>query len=206
MSFYENNILPWLINKTCSVKPIMKQREKVVPLATGRVLEIGAGGGLNQQFYDKSKVDTVLGLDISAKMLENAEAAADRAGVPFEGVLLDAANIPIEKNEVDTVLVTYSLCSIDDLQGALAEMRRVLKPSGKLIFCEHGAAPDVEVRRLQDRLNPVWKRFAGGCNLNRDLPAAIKEAGFEIEWHDQMYLPSTWRFVGWNSWGVARGG
>jgi ubiquinone/menaquinone biosynthesis C-methylase UbiE len=206
MSLYERYVLPWVITKSCATKPIRKQREKVVPLAEGRVLEIGAGGGLNLPHYDKSKVDKVLGLDVSAELLSLAEEQAARMRVPFEGVLLDAASLPLEENEVDTVLVTYSLCSIDDLESALLEIYRVLKPSGKLIFCEHGAAPDRQVRRFQSALTPLWKRFAGGCRLDRDLPGEIEKAGFEIDWLEQMYLPGTWRIVGWNSWGVAKAG
>jgi ubiquinone/menaquinone biosynthesis C-methylase UbiE len=206
MSFYARRILPWLITKSCATKPVRKQREKVVPLASGRVLEIGAGGGLNLPFYDRSKISEVLGLDISDPLLEQAQAQAKASGVPFVPIKLDAADIPLERNEVDTVLVTYSLCSIDDLGRALGEMRRVLKPSGRLIFCEHGAAPDASVRRVQNALTPVWRRVAGGCRLNRDLPAEIASAGFKIEWLENMYLPGTPRFTGWNSWGVAETG
>jgi len=204
MSLYNRYVLPWVIRKSCASKPIRKQREKVVPLAEGRVLEIGAGGGLNFPHYVKSKVDMVLGLDISAELLDLAEEQAARARVPFESVLLDAASIPLERNEVDTVLVTYSLCSIDDLEPALNEMYRVLKPSGKLIFCEHGVAPDIQVSRMQRALTPLWRRFGGGCRLDRDLPGEIEKAGFQIRWLEQMYLPGTWRVVGWNSWGVAK--
>lgn len=202
---YDRYVLPWVIKKTCASKPIRKQREKVVPLAQGRVLEIGAGGGLNLPHYSKSRVEIVLGLDVSPELLIAAEKAAESAHVPFEGVLLDAASIPLEDNTIDTVLVTYSLCSIDDLSSALYEMHRVLKPSGKLIFCEHGAAPDQPVKRIQSALTPLWKHFAGGCHLDRDLPKEIRRAGFDIEWMEQMYLPGTWRAVGWNSWGVASG-
>ncbi|MCA8867354.1 MAG: class I SAM-dependent methyltransferase [Rhodobacteraceae bacterium] len=203
MGFYDKRILPWVITKTCASKPIRKQREKVVPLAQGRVLEIGAGGGLNLPYYSRTQVEMVLGLDVSPELLDAAEKKAQKALVPFEGVLMDAASIPLAENAVDTVLVTYSLCSIDDLSSALSEMHRVLKPSGKLIFCEHGSAPDQSVMRVQNALTPLWKYFAGGCHLDRDLPEEIRKAGFDIEWMDQMYLPGTWRAVGWNSWGVA---
>jgi ubiquinone/menaquinone biosynthesis C-methylase UbiE len=203
MSLYNRYVLPRMITKSCASKPIRKQREKVVPLARGRVLEIGAGGGLNMPHYDKSSVDLVIGLDVSAELLDSAQEQAAIACIPFQKVLLDAASIPLERDEVDTVLVTYSLCSIDNLESALAEMNRVLKPSGKLIFCEHGAAPDRKVRGLQNTLTPLWKKFGGGCRLNRDLPAEIKKAGFEMDWIEQMYLPGTWRVVGWNSWGVS---
>lgn len=203
MSFYSRRILPWLITQACTVKPIARQRDKIVPLARGEVLEIGAGGGLNLRHYDRGAVARVRGLDISPELLRKAEAEAARLGVPFEPVLLDAATIPLEPASIDTVLVTYTLCSIDALSAALSEMRRVLKPGGQLIFCEHGAAPDHGVARVQRMVEPLWKPLAGGCHLTRDPVAELGRAGFAIEWQDQMYLPKTWRPVGWNVWGIA---
>jgi len=203
MSFYARRILPHLINKACSVKPVMKQREKIVPLAQGRVLEIGIGGGLNLPFYDQSKVSHLFGLDSSAQLMTTAHQRAEQTELAFEPLLLDAATIPLDDNEVDTVLVTYTLCSIDALQDALSEMRRVLKPSGKLLFSEHTAAPDVSVRSWQRRITPIWKRVGGGCRLDRETPKEIEAAGFQIEALDNMYLPGTPRIVGHNSWGIA---
>ncbi len=203
MSFYSRHILPWMIEKSCATKPVMRQREKVVPLAEGRVLEIGAGGGLNLGFYDRDRIDTLLGLDISPELLDSARRRASSAGITFDPLLMDAETIPLDDNEVDCVLVTYSLCSIADVNKALQEMRRVLKPGGRLIFCEHGAAPDARVLKLQRGLTPVWKRLAGNCHLDRDPAGAIARAGFRIDWQDSMYLPGTWKFVGFNTWGVA---
>lgn len=203
MSFYSRHVLPRLIEATCTTKPVRKQREKVVPLCEGRVLEIGVGTGLNFPFYVPDRVSEVFGLDVSVEMMRDATDRAAKAHLPFEPLVLDAATIPLERDAVDTVLVTYSLCSIGALAEALAEMRRVLKPGGRLVFCEHGAAPDPGVRRFQDRLTPLWRRIAGGCHLNREIPAEIGAAGFEITEQSQMYLPGTWRFVGFNTWGTA---
>ena len=136
MSVYNRFILPRIIKKTCSTKPISKQREKIVPLAEGRVLEIGVGNGMNIPYYDNTKVTHVFGLDISPELMEGAVRRARQTGLDFEPLLLDATEIPLDANAVDTVLVTYTMCSIDALQSALAEMHRVLKPSGKLVFCE----------------------------------------------------------------------
>jgi ubiquinone/menaquinone biosynthesis C-methylase UbiE len=203
MSLYSRHILPRLIKTTCAAKPIMKQREKIVPLAEGKVLEIGVGSGLNFPYFDADKVTRVFGLDTSPQLMRDAEQKSNQAKIEFEPLLLDAAQIPLESGEIDTVLVTYSLCSIDALETALIEMRRVLKPSGKLVFCEHGAAPDNSVYSWQRRLTPIWRRIGGGCRLDRNLPVEIEKAGFRLTSLEQMYLPGTWRVVGYNSWGTA---
>lgn len=203
MSFYSRRILPWLIERSCATGPVMKQREKVVPLAEGRVLEVGAGGGLNLGFLDRGRVERVFGLDPSAELLASARDRAAALGVAFEPLLQEAAAIPLEDASVDTVLVTYTLCSIEDQHAALAEMRRVLRPGGRLIFCEHGAAPDRRVRRVQDALTPLWRKVAGNCRLNRAVLTDLDRAGFRVDWAEEMYLPGTPRFAGFNRWGVA---
>ena len=126
--------------------------------------------------------------------------------MPFavEYLALQGENIPLDGDSVDTVLVTYTLCTIVDAIAALEGMRRALKPGGRLIFCEHGRAPDEAVQRWQRRLNPLWGRIGGGCNLDRDIPALIETAGFRIDALDSMYLPGTPRFAGFNYWGSAR--
>jgi len=202
MGIYSKYILPRAIHFTCSLKPNMRQREKVVPLANGEVLEIGVGSGLNFPFYDPSRVTKLWGLEPSAEMRRLAEGAVRSLPFNFEFIDLSGEEIPLEANSADTVLVTYTLCTIPETQPALREMARVLRPSGKLIFCEHGAAPDAEVRRWQDRLNPIWKRMAGGCHLNRAIPELIRSGGFEIGALDTMYLPG-WRPAAFNYWGTA---
>jgi ubiquinone/menaquinone biosynthesis C-methylase UbiE len=203
MGFYDKYILPKVLNLSCGTKPVQKQRQKVVPLAEGRVLEIGIGSGLNLPFYDPQKVDRVIGLDPAEEMLSYARRKSGTLPFTVEYLTLEGESIPLEKESVDTVLVTYTLCTIPDANAALEGMRRVLKPGGRLIFCEHGKAPDEAVRRWQDRLNPLWGRIGGGCNLNRDIPALIEAGGFAIDDLQTMYLPGAPRFAGFNYWGTA---
>lgn len=203
MSFYDDKVLPHLIDLACSTRPTRKQREKIVHLAQGDVLEIGFGSGLNLPFYDRHKVRKVFGLEPSAGMRRKAQPNVDASGIDVEFIDLPGEEIPLESESVDTVLVTFTLCSIDDAVTALEGMRRVLKPGGKLLFCEHGAAPDAGVRRWQDRLNPGWKRFSGGCNMNRDIPALIEHGGFRITSDERMYIPGL-RILSYNYWGSAK--
>lgn len=203
MGFYEKHILPRFLDLACGANPISHQRRKVVPQAEGRVLEIGMGTGLNLPFYDRSKVSMVFGLEPSEEMRRRAAPKVAEADIPVEFIDLPGEEIPLEDKSVDTVLLTYTLCTIPDALAALSGMRRVLKPGGKLIFCEHGKAPDSAVARWQDRLNPLWKRIAGGCNLNRPIPELLETGGFRIEGMETMYLPSTPRFAGFNYWGTA---
>ena len=204
MSLYERYLLPYLIDLACSSKSVLHQRKKVVPLAEGRVLEVGMGSGININFYDPKKVDLVWGLEPSAGMRRKAMKKIKQA--PFEVRLLDASgeDIPLEENSVDTVLLTYTLCTIPNWQQAMEQMRRVLKPSGKLIFCEHGEAPDENIRKWQARINPFWKMIAGGCNLNRPIPDCLTQSGFRIESMNSMYLPATPKIAGFNYWGIGK--
>ncbi len=204
MGFYERRILPHIINKACGTKPIDYQRRKVVPAAEGVVLEIGIGTGLNLPYYDTNKVTRLIGLDPSE---ESWVLAGERAkALPFdvEFVGLPGEEIPLEAKSVDTVLVTYSLCTIPDPVKALEGMRRVLRPGGKLIFCEHGAAPDEATLKWQNRINPMWKVLFGGCHINRNMPELIRQGGFDIDEMETMYLPSTPKIAGFNYWGAAK--
>ena len=202
MGLYEKYILPKITEYLCSRKPIMYQRKKVVPLAKGRVLEIGIGSGLNIQFYDFSKVEYIWGLDPSAQIRKMAEKRAIDIQFEVEFIGLSGDEIPLESNSVNTVLVTYTLCTIPDVVQALSEMRRVLMPGGELIFCEHGLAPDEDVRLWQNRMNPIWKRMGGGCNLNRPIPNLIEQGGFKINNIETMYIPG-WKPASFNYWGSA---
>jgi len=204
MTFYERRILPWLLDMAMSAKPITWQRRKVVPLAEGRVLEIGLGAGQNLQFYDPARVSHVWGLEPSAEMRERATHRAKDIQFSLEFLDLKAEEIPLDDASADTVLVTYTLCTIPEVGRALKGMRRVLKPGGRLIFCEHGEAPDESVRVWQRRITPVWKAIGGGCHVGRPIPALIREGGFTIEKMETMYLPSTPKFAGFNYWGSAK--
>ena len=202
MGIYGKYILPRIINCVCSAEPVADQRCKVVPLARGRVLEIGIGSGLNLQFYDASKIERVWGLDPSEQIKKIAEKRVKKVSFDVEFIGLSGEEIPLESDTANTVLVTYTLCTIPDVLRAIGEMRRVLKPGGELIFCEHGMAPDEDVRRWQERINPIWKRFAGGCNLNRPIPDLIEQGGFQIKNIETMYIDG-WKFASFNYWGSA---
>ena len=188
MTFYENHVLPHLINCACGLKAIDQQRAKIVPLAKGKVLEIGMGSGLNLKYYNAAQVEKVWGLEPSIGMRRKAQKNLAAASVQVQWLDLPSETIALDDNSVDTVVLTYTLCTIVDWRTALLEMRRVLKPDGQMIFSEHGEAPDAKVRRWQARINPIWGKLAGGCNLNRRIPELIESAGFNIIKLDQCYL------------------
>jgi len=203
MGFYQDQILPKVTDWVCRQSAARKQREKIVPQAKGRVLEIGFGSGLNLEFYRADQVSRLWGLEPSQGMLKLAEERKEAA--PFEVELLQsgAEAIPLEDHSVDTVLSTFTLCTVPDLEAAFAEMRRVLKPGGQLLFCEHGLAPDPSVRRWQNSIQPVWKICAGGCHLNRDIPELIQKGGFQIQALDSMYIPG-WKPASFQCWGQGK--
>lgn len=201
--WYERRLLPYLIDWFCGTSPMQQQRQKVVPLASGRVLEIGMGTGLNLAHYDKDRIQSLTGLDPALAMNHLARKRAQRAGLTVELLGLEAENIPMEDASFDSVVMTFALCTIKEPQRALREMRRVLKPGGQLLFCEHGAAPDPGVRRWQDRLTPIWAALGGGCQLNRDIPVLLKETGFWLTDLQTMYLPGP-RPMNYHYWGVAQ--
>jgi ubiquinone/menaquinone biosynthesis C-methylase UbiE len=203
MSFYQERILPHLIHFACSARPNQKQRKKILPEARGEVLEIGFGSGLNLPYYDPQKVRKIWALEPSAGMRRKAAPQVGASALEIEFIDLPGEAIPLESASVDTVVVTYALCTIPDAISALQGMRRVLKPGGTLLFCEHGVAPDDDVRRWQRRLNPAWRRIAGGCNLNRDIPDLLVKGGFEITRDERMYIPGV-RALCYNFWGAAR--
>ena len=204
MGLYNKYVLPKVLNCTCGSKPINYQRKKVVPLAKGLVLDVGIGSGLNIPFYDMSKIDKVIGLDPSIELNELAIDVAEENNIDVDFMLCGAEEIPLPDNHVDTVLITYTMCTIPEVMEANKEMLRVLKPEGRLIFCEHGLAPDPKVAKWQSRIDPIWGKIAGGCHLNRNIPELITSAGFEIENMEQMYLPSTPCFAGYKYWGSSR--
>ena len=176
--WYDTYVLPRVIGCACGQGQIMKRRSMVVPHAKGDVFELGCGGGLNQQFYDTEAVTSFAGIDPHAGLLDRARAAAEAKGWPAdirEGV---GEDIPFPDRSFDTVVCTFTLCSVADPAKVLSEMRRILRPGGKALFLEHGRAPDAPVRKWQDRINPVWRRLLGGCNLNRDIPSLLGEGGF----------------------------
>jgi len=203
MSLYEKYVLPKFLNCACGSKPVARQREKVVPLAEGKVLEIGIGSGLNLPFYDKTKVDEIWGLDPSEELSEMARAVAIQEGMEVNFISSGAEEIPLPDDHFDSVLITYTMCTIPEVIRANTEIRRVLKNQGKMIFCEHGAAPDDNIRKWQKRINPFWRKIAGGCNIDRNIPSLIQDSGFDIIEIEEMYLPNTPKIAGYNFWGYA---
>jgi SAM-dependent methyltransferase len=202
-SLYDRFVLPRLLACACSSPPMMRQRAKIVPKASGRVLELGIGMGLNLSFYDPDKVTAVIGVDPAAELRAAALTAPHDPRLTVEVRDGTAEALPFEDKSFDTVVCTFTLCSVHTPAAALAEARRVLKPGGRLLFCEHGLAPDGDVAKWQRRIEPIWKRIAGGCHLTRPMGSAIAQAGFSLEEVDSMYVPNTPRFAGWNEWGVA---
>jgi ubiquinone/menaquinone biosynthesis C-methylase UbiE len=203
MGLYSKYVLPRLVHAACSSRANTVQRKRVVPRAEGRVLEVGIGSGLNLPFYDTTKVTRILGLDPSLELTGMARESARELDVPVEFLPVPGEEIPLENGSVDTVLVTYTLCSIADVRTALSEMRRVLTPGGRLVFCEHGRSSDRGTFRWQRRLDPVWSRFSGGCHLDRDIPALIEDAGFSVEEMRAEFIPG-WKPASFNYWGSAR--
>jgi len=203
MGLYSERILPHLINCACGAPPVSKQRQKIVPHARGEVLEVGLGSGLNLPHYSAGQVKSIRGLEPSLAMRRRAANRLDAIDIPVEWLDLADDRIPLDDASVDTVVVTYTLCTIADVHTALAEMRRVLRRDGRMLFCEHGEAPDPQVRRWQDRLNPLWSAIGGGCQLNRRIPQLIEDAGFAIHKLETMYLPRSPKFAGFNYWGQA---
>jgi SAM-dependent methyltransferase len=203
-SFYERHVLPKILGWACAAPPIAKQRAKVVPKAEGRVLELGIGMGRNLAFYDPARVTEVKGVDPSPELRAMAMTAERPPGL---SVAIDdgtAEALPFEDASFDTVVCTFTLCSVCAPPQALAEARRVLKPSGRFLFCEHGLSPDAGVAKWQRRIEPTWKRLFGGCHLTRPVAAGIGAAGFQVETVETMYLPRMPRFAAWNEWGAAR--
>ena len=205
MSLYDKYVLPKFLNCACGSKPVEYQRKKVVPNAEGLVLEVGIGSGLNLPFYDNSKVTQIWGLDPSEELSSMAKETAKNLDIDVKFISGGAEEIPLPDNYFDTALVTYTMCTIPEVIRANIEIKRVLKSTGKLIFCEHGKAPDLNIAKWQSRIDPIWGKLAGGCHLNRDIPSLLEDSGYKIIELDQMYLPSTPKVAGYNYWGFAIG-
>ena len=201
MNLYDQHVLPHLIDFACGMGAVMKTRAQIVPQAEGRVLEIGIGSGLHLSFYDPAKVSVIVGVDPSAAMQKLARQRAAQISIPVEMVALELGQIQAADASFDSIVCTFTLCTIPDPLAALQEMRRVLKPGGQFLFGEHGRAPDLKVRVWQDRLTPLWRPLAGGCHLNRDIPALLKAGGFRLREVHSRYLqgprPLTWVWHGW---------
>jgi ubiquinone/menaquinone biosynthesis C-methylase UbiE len=208
-SWWDRHMVPRLIRCACSQGQIMKARSHIVPLAQGDVLELGCGGGINMEFYNWSKVRSFTGLDPSPQLLRMSEDAARRHQLAAKGaapsiVLGCGEAMPFPDGSFDTVVTTFTLCSVDQPQQVLAEIRRVLRPDGQALFLEHGAAPDKDAARWQRRIEPLWKRMAGNCHLSRPISAVYRAANFAVEQYGAQYMPKTPRPFGWVEYGIAR--
>ena len=188
MGFYNDVILPRLCDLAMRNKLLVPYRERVIGAAEGRVLEIGVGSGMNLPFY-RPPVREVLALEPAPRLVTMARSASHMTSMPVSFLEASAEAIPFDKHSVDTIVTTWTLCSIPQAATALAEMRRVLRPGGKLLFLEHGRAPDERVRRWQDRLTPAWRCISGGCHLNRPIRSMIEGAGFRIDRIETGYMP-----------------
>ncbi|HEU5180831.1 MAG TPA: class I SAM-dependent methyltransferase, partial [Candidatus Polarisedimenticolia bacterium] len=189
MGFYARYVLPRLIDLAMRNKDAARLRAEWIPKARGKVLEIGIGSGLNLPFYS-SEVEQIVGVDPSPELKEMARKRAAGTSLRVDLLLQSAErSIPLESAGFDTAVTSWSLCSIPDASSALEEVRRILKPDGRLLFLEHGRDRDAGVAAWQDRLTPIWKRAGGGCHLNRRIDILIQNAGFRIEELRTAYLP-----------------
>jgi ubiquinone/menaquinone biosynthesis C-methylase UbiE len=199
MGLYDNCILPHVINLSMRNRDLRPYRERVLSAACGRVLEIGVGSGLNLPLYG-GRVEEIVGLEPAAPLIAMAQRSAAEARSPVSFIAASAEAIPLDTASVDTIVTTWTLCSIPDAVGALKEMRRVLRADGQLLFVEHGLAPEQNVQKWQHRLTPLWKKISGGCHLNRPIRTLLESGGFRITQLDTGYMkgpkPMTYLYEG----------
>lgn len=203
MGFYNHYVMPRFVDFACGLSALTNQRKKIVPVAEGTVLEIGIGSGRNLPFYDPTRVERVIGVDPDDAMWSRAAKRRAASKVPVERVGLRGEQIPLDDDSVDTAVITYSMCTIENPVLALEEIRRVLRPGGAMLFLEHGESPDPSVRKWQMRIDPIWKKLAGGCHSGRPIVDFIREAGWKVQRLEQGYVPGP-RVLAYNYWGSAR--
>jgi ubiquinone/menaquinone biosynthesis C-methylase UbiE len=203
MSLYRHHVFPWILDRVMDQGVFRRVRREALAPVGGRVLEIGLGTGLNLAFYPEG-IRRVVGVDSNPGVARLARQRALEHGIEVEHHPLSAEQLPFDAASFDTVVSTFTLCSIPDVQKALAEVRRVLRPQGEFVFLEHGLSPDPAVARWQRRINPAWKRLADGCHLDRDATGELRQSGLELERLRNFYLPKTMKFVGYMYLGAAR--
>jgi ubiquinone/menaquinone biosynthesis C-methylase UbiE len=202
MGLYQDWVVPTLIDLSMRNKRLRPYRERVAGAAEGRVLDLGIGSGLNLPFYSR-QVGEVFGLDPSTRLLARARSKTQGMQTPVHLLEGSAERIPLPDHSMDTIVMTWTGCSIPEIGAALNEIRRVLSPAGRLLFVEHGRAPEQSVARWQDRLDPIWRRFSGGCHLNRKIDDLLSSAGFRIDRLETGYIPGP-RIMTFLYEGVAR--
>lgn len=202
MGLYATHVLPRVIDLACGGDDVARERRRVVPHATGRVLEVGMGPALNLPFYDRTNVEFVWGLEPNDGMRRLAEPRIEESDLEVRWLDLPGEEIPLDDRSVDTVVLTFTLCTIPGWEEALGQMRRVLRPQGSLLFVEHGAAPEASVRTWQHRIEPIWSRLAGGCHITRPIPELIEQTGFAIDRLDAGYNSGP-KVSGYQYWGSA---
>ena len=202
--WWDRHIVPHLIKSACSQGQLMKLRSKLVPLASGATLELGCGGGINMEFYDSSRIASFSGIDPSPVLLRMSRTAAAEHGIEADIRAGVGEAMPFSDAVFDTVVASFTLCSVQEQRAVLSEIRRVLKPSGVVLFLEHGAAPDSSVAKWQRRIEPLWKRISGNCHLTRPVTRAYENAGFTVERLNAGYIPKSPKPWAWVESGTAR--
>ena len=202
MGFYNSYIMPRFVDFACGLSALTEKRKQVVPTAEGRVVEVGIGSGLNLPFYDPSRVERVIGVDPDDGMWKRSAKRRAAARVPVERIGLSGEQIPLDAKSADTVVITYSMCTIPEPVAALREMRRILKPGGRMLFLEHGASKDAWVGKWQKRIDPVWNKLAGGCHSGRPIVDYVREAGWQIDYLEEGYVPGP-KVLAYQYWGSA---
>ncbi|MFC4294131.1 class I SAM-dependent methyltransferase [Novosphingobium tardum] len=203
-TWYDAHVMPRLIRVACAQPPMMAARAKIVPQAAGDVFELGCGGGLNLGLMDPARITSFAGIDPTPELLDDTRRVAQERGIAADLRAGMGEAIPFADASFDTVVTTFTLCSVQEHAQTLREIRRVLRPGGTALFLEHGAAPDPGVAKWQRRIEPVWKRLAGGCHLTRPITSAYEDAGFAISEGGRRYVPRAPRFAGWVEWGAGR--
>jgi len=200
---YDKYVLPKILSFACNSKPINYQRKKIIPSATGFVVELGVGAGANFRYYKPEKILKVIAIDPSSELNILAREEAKKYNIEIQILNQSAENIPFEDNSIDTVVSTYTLCSIPNPDQTMREVYRVLKPNGVFLFSEHGRSPDRFTVFIQDQVEFFYPFISGGCHCNRDIKKIISNSNLEFQSLDTTYLPGTQKFLGFNYWGTA---
>jgi ubiquinone/menaquinone biosynthesis C-methylase UbiE len=204
MSFYRNRVYPQIATALGNPKPIQNIRQRIIPLAQGTVLEVSIGPGVNFAYYDPTKVSKIYALEPNPGMVVRAENQRHRTKLDIEFLDLPGEQIPLPDGSIDTVVSTFTLCTIPGVADAIRGIGRVLRPGGQFLFFEHGLSPDIRMRRWQERTEPFFKWVFEGCHVTRDIPALIKEGGFRVERIETGYLARFPKSGSYYFWGVAR--